>query len=1003
MLSITASTSLSGAQLYFDEELSRADYLTERGGISGRIHGRAAEYLGLPETCGRKEFSALLGNIHPVTGEQITERMHPDRIPGYDFTFGTPKTFTLLYERFVIDGKLDEAGKLLKAHEDSVLVAMGKVEENMQAQVNEADGKHYCRTTGNIAWAGFTHFDARPVDGVADRFVHTHAYLFNLTHDDISGKWKAVDMFQAMVDRVYYQAVYFQSLANRMQALGYAIERQSNSFELEGVERETIEKFSRRTAQVQDRAEELGVTSAKGKRNLATVTRAGKEEGLSEEETRKAFFERQTEEEKAIIGRHANASGEPADPKGPSAREAIDFAIRDAFERKSVVGLKRFYEKAIMHSVTSGLTLADIEKEAAGHPSLVFGQDKYGNEVITTHELRAEERALRDFVEGQSVPSFAELRIAQGLPEYAVTREWLSHEQQAAVHHVMTSIDRVIGIRGGAGTGKTTTMEETVEAIEAASGKKVVVVAPTTTASHETLREGGFADADTLAKLLVDQNMQKAAKNGIIYVDEAGMVGAPTMRKLFELSERIGARVILQGDTRQHPSVERGDALRYLEEYGGLRVATLKEIRRQEHPEYKQAVERFAEGDVADGFARLRDLGWVHEIKDGSLHATVARDYLDALDNAPKNTARHKVGIIVAPTHAEGDAVTGVVREGLRERGKLGKERDLTRLIPEQWTAAQQAEAHRYHKGHVVEFVQNTDQFTKGDRLYVRGVVNGEVMLSTAKDGAGPVHALPRELVNRFQVFEERAFAVAVGDVVRITQGGKDADGERINRNARYIVQGFDERGRVLLGTKTPPTVLGGPVAGSVSRKLDAKAAMHLAHGYAVTSHASQSVSVDYVFASLSAKTFAAMSKEQAYVTESRGRKASFVYTDDYEGMVRAAQRSGARMFASEIREKKKPASTPSPAKPPVAARTAKQEASKGLAATWARIRERTAALMQAAFGQRSRENQALAIAVALGGSLSREPQRTAAPARAVLGKYTKLVQERSRGSEPER
>ncbi len=407
MLSLTASTSLSGAQKYFDEELSRADYLTERGGISGRIHGRAAEYLGLPETCGRKEFSALLGNINPVTGEQITDRMHPDRIPGYDFTFGTPKTFTLLYERLVIDGKHEEAAKLLKAHEEAVLAAMGKVEENMQAQVNEAGGKHYSRTTGNIAWAGFTHFDARPVDGFADRFVHTHAYCFNFTRDDLSGKWKAVDMYQPMVDRVYYQAVYFQSLANRMLSLGYAIERQSNSFELAGVERETIEKFSRRTAQVQDRADELGVTSAKAKRNLAKVTRAGKEEGLSEEETRKAFFDRQTDEEKAIIGRHANGSGEPADPKGPNAREAIDFAIRHSFLRKSVVSLKRFYEKAIMHSVTSGLSLEEVEKAAASHPELVFGEDKYGNKVVTTHEARAEERKLRDFVEGRSVPSFA--------------------------------------------------------------------------------------------------------------------------------------------------------------------------------------------------------------------------------------------------------------------------------------------------------------------------------------------------------------------------------------------------------------------------------------------------------------------------------------------------------------------------------------------------------------------------------------------------------------------
>jgi conjugative relaxase-like TrwC/TraI family protein len=1052
MLSIKASANATSALTYFDTEITRGDYLTNRGGILGKLHGRAAEMLGLPETCGRAEYAALLNNVNPVTGAQITERMHPDRIPGYDFTFGTPKTYTMLYERLVTDGRLEEAAALLKVHDHAVMLGMSKVEEDIQAQVNEADGKHYTRTTGNMAWAGFTHFDARPVDGVADRFIHTHAYLFNFTHDDKSGnrgggKWKAVDLYQTMLDRVYYQAVYFQSLAAGMQSLGYEVERQGNSFELKGVARETIDKFSRRSAQVKERAEKLGVTGAKAKRNLASVTRAGKEEGLSEEETRKVFFERQSDEEKAVIGRHAAHTGKPVSPTGPSATDAIDHAIRHWSERKSVVGLKRFYETAIMRAVTSGLSLEDVEKAARNHPSLVFGRDKYGNEVVTTHEARAEERKLRDFVEARSVPSYAELRIAKGLPEYTIARTWLSQEQQAAVNHVMTSIDRVIGIRGGAGTGKTTTMEETIEAIEEASGKKVVVLAPTTTASHETLRESGFANAETIAKFLVDRNLQKEARGSIIYVDEAGMVGAPTMRRLLELSEHLGARVVLQGDTRQHASVERGDALRYLEEHGGLKFAELKEIRRQEPPEYKRAVESFAKGEAGDGFAKLRELGWVHEVTgeaDGALHEKLVGDYLDVLDKAPKNAPRHKIGIIIATTHEEGDAVTDVVRKGMRARGKLGKEREgLSRLVPETWTAAERTEAHRYHAGHVVEFQQNAEGFTKGDRLYVRGVINGQVLVSTTKEGA--VDALRiGDLGSRFQVYQERELALAVGDVVRVTQGGKDADGERVNRNARYIVQGFDGDGRVLLGTKTPHTTVGGPVAGNTVRKLSSKEAIHISYGYAMTSHASQSVSVDYVFSSLRKQSFVAMSQEQAYVSNSRGRKASYVYTDDYDGMVRAAERSGARMFASDVKDvRRKPIAKPANA--PVVARTAapkagaaskatrppkldvpgvvlateeqrrkegedrsvatraanrdkgNRDSGKGFAAAaWAKIRQTAYAMMQAAFGQQRRENAVIAAcayaAIAPGaGRVPRAPE----PPKPVLGKYTRQVQER--------
>jgi conjugative relaxase-like TrwC/TraI family protein len=1007
MLSITPSENYASAAKYYYEEMSRADYLSGRGAIKGRVHGIGAQALGLPETLTSEQYTSLLGNVNPVTGEQITDRMHPDRSPGTDFTFGTPKTFAMLYERFCRDGRDEDAAALLKAHEAAVHFAMGYVEQDIQAQVNEADGKHYTRTTGNCVYVTFPHFDARPVDGVADRFVHTHAYLLNLTEDREGGKWKAVDLYQTMLDRVYYQALYFQHLGNGMQALGYELERQSTSFELAGVSRETIDKFSRRSGQVRERAEQLGATSAKAKRKLATVTRAGKDEGLSEEATRQAFFDRQTDEEKALIGYHADQTGKPVAPKGPSANDAIDFAIRDAFARKSVVNLKRFYEKAIMHAVTAGHTLEDIEEAARKKNGLIFGHDKFGNDVVTTVEARDEEQKLREFVQGQSVPSFVELRTKKGLPEYAVTREWLADEQKAAVHHVMTSTDRVVGIRGGAGTGKTTAMEETVEAIEAASGKKVVVVAPTTTASHGTLVESGFTNAETIAKLLFDRELQKQAKGGIIYVDEAGLVGAPTMRKLFELSDRLGARVILQGDSRQHPSVERGDALRYIEEHAGLKFAQLKEIRRQEHPGYKAAVESFQSGDVAEGFGKLRDLGWVHEIKDGSIHETLARDYLDALDKAPKNAPRHKVGIIIATTHKEGEDVTDAVRKGLRDRGKLGPEKGgLERLVAEtNWTPAQQEESHRYQKGHVIEFTQNADGgFTKGDRLYVRGVVAGEVIVSATKDGKAKPLAV-RELADRFQVYRQREFQLAVGDVVRLTQGGKDADGERLNRNARYIVQGFDEHDRVLLGTKTPPTTVAGPVAANIVRRIDAKQAMHLAHGYAMTSHASQSMSVDYVFASLTSETFMAMSREQAYVTESRGKKASYVYTNDYDGMVAAAERSGARMFASEVKASRKPAiatrvaPVPATAGRPAVAVGATRVATKpqapqkkGIAAAWTRIHEKATALMQAAFGLRQRENLALA-ALALGVEPSRMPER-AQPARPVVGKYTRLVQQ---------
>ncbi len=57
------------------------------------------------------------------------------------------------------------------------------------------------------------------------------------------------------------------------------------------------------------------------------------------------------------------------------------------------------------------------------------------------------------------------------------------------------------------------------------------------------------------------------------------------------------AHLLLVGDTKQHTSVEAGDALRCLQEFARVPVVHLTEIRRQKDPEYRKAVARLARGD----------------------------------------------------------------------------------------------------------------------------------------------------------------------------------------------------------------------------------------------------------------------------------------------------------------------------------------------------------------------------------------------------------------------
>ena len=118
--------------------------------------------------------------------------------------------------------------------------------------------------------------------------------------------------------------------------------------------------------------------------------------------------------------------------------------------------------------------------------------------------------------------------------------------------------------------------------------KLVVAIAQSVKASREVLREkAGFADADTVARFLKDEEMQQSAGRGVILVDEASLVGTRDMVKIFGVAEAVGARVVLVGDRRQHRSVSAGEPLRLLEEKSGLRPAEVTEIVRQKHKQYR--------------------------------------------------------------------------------------------------------------------------------------------------------------------------------------------------------------------------------------------------------------------------------------------------------------------------------------------------------------------------------------------------------------------------------
>jgi ATP-dependent exoDNAse (exonuclease V) alpha subunit len=189
-------------------------------------------------------------------------------------------------------------------------------------------------------------------------------------------------------------------------------------------------------------------------------------------------------------------------------------------------------------------------------------------------------------------------------------------------------------------------------------------------------------------------------------------------------------------------------------------------------------------------------------------------------------------------------------------------------LVNANLTEAERTDPVNLFPGDVLEFHQNATGFCKGERV----VVGKE--------------QLPLNLAPRFQAFKSGQLHLAVGDLVRITKNGMTADGKhRLNNGARYAVKAFDQSGDIILDN-------GWTVAKDYG---------HLAHGYVSTSHSSQGKTVDHVLIGQSAESFPASSREQFYVSVSRGRQQATIYTGDKLALLEAVNRSDDRLTATEF------------------------------------------------------------------------------------------------------
>ena len=871
MIRMFQSQTVAQAKDYFRDALSKADYYMEDQEMNGVFNGKVAKRLGIEgEMIDKETFEKLCDNINPKDGGSLTPYTLENRRVGYDISFHCPKSVSIAYG-------LSNDEDMLRCFEESVDETMREMEADAQTRVR-VDGQYDDRDTGELLWTNFVHKTARPTEGFPpDPHLHCHCFTFNATFDEVENKFKAAQFHNIKRDMPYYQARFQKRLADKLSDLGHPIRKTNNGFELAFIPQKAIEYFSKRTNLIGQVAREKGITDAKALDGLGAKTRSAKIKNLLMPELIKKWQEQIEENDLKSLEEEKRTTDYTLD-----ADKSVDYALNHVFTRNSVKRDRQILAEGYKYVVDNNQVSMDEIDNSFLKNDRIFRIQVGSQQLCTTQLVHAEERRMINLARD----GIGKLRPLK--PNYKPpVLSKLNDEQMLVLKHVMTSQDKLTMIRGAAGTGKTTLLKTAVPEIEK-TGRNVFLFAPTAEAARDVLRKEGFEKADTVARFLKDKNLQPKIQGQVVWVDEAGMLGAKDMSKLLAIAGNHQARLILSGDPRQHSAVERGDAMRLLQSVGKVPIVSMERIYRQKKDYYKQAVHQISSGNIKSGFEILNQRDHIIEQKPENIKRDLIDEYL-------QTRIQGKSALVISPTRNQVKALNKDIREELRGKKYIGKrERNFTVYENLNLTDAQKSDIRFYQSGQVIQtqkpLPSNNGGILKGEKLTVVDTKDDQIIV---EDKYKKQHRLPTQKAEAYAVFSSRQIALSKGDEIRIVnKNGFDLNGRRLDNRIQLKVTGFTRKGDI-------KTV-------KISKSRQTEFILPMDHGnfdyaYATTSYSSQGKTVDHVIIEQNSTTFAASNQNQFYVSVSRARENVTVYTDDKEELLKTIEKSGDRQGATEL------------------------------------------------------------------------------------------------------
>ena len=871
MLTISKPLSAGQAQTYHQKEFTAKEqnYWSQRGVIAGEWQGRLAGQFGLAGTVSAEDFAKLSQGQDPRTGEQLVRQRASyeyqdadgktvktmEHRAGWDATFSAPKSVSLTA---LVGG--DE--RVREAHRESVRVALDQLEYYTQARIG---GNHPPETTGKFVAAKFEHDTARPVDGYVAPQLHTHVVIFNIT-ERAHGETRALQERGLFQSQQFATAIYQSELTYRVRQLGYEITTgRSGAPEIKGYTQEYLDASSPRSQQIREYLERTGRSGKEAAEIAAHSTRDRKEihsprEVMAAHRKLAADFGHQADTVVRAARERSQHQEKPVNSLD-RVRESVTFSRDKNFEREAVVDERALIRDGLrrgMGEITHAQVRANLDaRVASGEFQIVDRpQSLPGRQFTTAKTIEAEHEILRRMCDGlnQAEPVLSRPQAIA----VADHHQHLNRAQKTVIEDVLSSPDRIQGIQGFAGSGKTTTLTVIRIAAER-QGYEVEGFAPTSRAARQ-LNEAGI-EAGTLQGFLArTANPDLRNQKHFYLVDESSLASTNQMR---EFLSRLAPNdhVLLVGDIRQHQGVEAGRPFEQLQE-AGMRTATLAEIVRQQDPTLKSTVELLATGQVSAALDALQQQGRVKEILDREDRVrTIAKSYIES----PENT------LIVSPDNASRRELNVAVRQELKTAGSLAPEDHTFRVLVQRqdMTGADRSWANHYEINDVIRYARGSKAIGIEAAAYATVVAINPAANQLTVEKANQELATydPRRLTG-VSVYREMERELSVGDRIQFTAPDKSLG---VANRDLAAVEAIHADGR-----------LSARLDNNRQIEFNASEHRHFDHGYAVTSHSSQGLTAERVLVHADTKVHPDLLNSRfAYVSISRASHEVTLFTND--------------------------------------------------------------------------------------------------------------------------